>query len=120
MTKSARERGEEMFNKVYGGVVPLPQDQESAFLKNTIEHLFGEVWSRNVLSVKERRLIAIGVIAALGESATFEIQIKSALAKGELTREQVQEIMVFIVYYIGYPRASGLHGALARALASAP
>jgi 4-carboxymuconolactone decarboxylase len=120
MRKSARKRGEEMFNEVYGGVVPLPEDKDNAFLSNTLEHLFAEIWSRNVLSVKERRLLAIGAIAALGESATFEIQLKAALAKGELIREQVEEILVFIVYYIGYPRASGLHGALARALASAP
>jgi 4-carboxymuconolactone decarboxylase len=119
MTKTVRERGEEMFNKVYGGIVPLPQDQDNTFVNHTLDHLFAEVWSRNVLSVKERRLLAIGAIAALGESATFEIQMKAAIAKGELTPEQVKEILIFIVYYVGYPRAAGLHAALARALASA-
>ena len=120
MTKSTRERGVEMFNKVYGGIVPLPEDKDNAFVSHTLDHLFAEIWSRNVLSVKERRLLAIGAIAALGESATFEIQMKAALAKGELTKEQVKEILVFIVYYIGYPRCAGLTGALARALADSP
>lgn len=119
MAKTRRERGEEMFNTVYGGIVPMPEDTDNPFLNNTLEHLFAEVWSRNVLSVKERRLLAIGAIAALGESATFEIQMRAALAKGELTKEQVKEILVFIVYYIGYPRTSGLIGALKRALADA-
>jgi 4-carboxymuconolactone decarboxylase len=119
MTKTRRERGEEMFNTVYGGIVPMPEDKENPFISNTLEHLFAEVWSRNVLSVKERRLLAIGAIAALGESATFEIQMRAALAKGELTKEQVKEVLVFIVYYIGYPRTSGLVGALKRALADA-
>lgn len=119
MEKSRRERGEEMFDTVYGGIVPIPADRENIFVKNTLEHLFAEVWSRDVLSVKERRLLAIGAIAALGESMTFEIQMKSALAKGELTKEQVKEVLIFLVYYIGYPRASGLLGALTRALADA-
>jgi 4-carboxymuconolactone decarboxylase len=117
--KTRRERGEETFNTVYGGIVPIPEDPENVFVKNTLEHLFAEVWSRDVLSVKERRLLAIGAIAALGESMTFEIQMKAALAKGELTKEQVKEVLIFIVYYIGYPRASGLLGALTRALADA-
>jgi 4-carboxymuconolactone decarboxylase len=120
MSKTARERGEEMFDKVYGGIVPLPEAKDNVFVNNTLEHLFAEIWSRDVLSIKERRLLAIGAIAALGESATFEIQMKAALAKGELTKEQVKEILVFIVYYIGYPRAAGLNAALARALSSAP
>jgi 4-carboxymuconolactone decarboxylase len=119
MTKTRRERGEEVFNTVYGGIVAMPEDKENTFMTHTLEHLFAEVWSRNVLSVKERRLLAIGAIAALGESATFEIQMKAALAKGELTKEQVKEVLVFIVYYIGYPRTSSLVGALARALANA-
>jgi 4-carboxymuconolactone decarboxylase len=119
MEKTRRERGEEMFDTVYGGIVPLPQDKDSAFVKHTLEQLFAEVWTRDVLSVKERRLLAIGAIAALGESMTFEIQMKAALAKGELTKEQAKEVLVFIVHYVGYPRVSGLVGALTRALADA-
>lgn len=113
-----RERGEAMFDEVYGGVVPLqPREQRGAFLNNTVDHLFGEVWTRDALSIRDRRLMILGVAMALGEPGIVEIQLKAALAKGELTPEQVEEILPFIVNYIGYPRASSLGAILQRVLA---
>lgn len=113
-----RARGEAMFNEVYGGIVPLqPRDQRGAFLNNTVDHLFGEIWTRDGLSIRDRRLMILGVAMALGESGIVEIQLKAALAKGELTPEQIEEILPFIVNYIGYPRASSLGAILQRVLA---
>ena len=113
-----RARGEAMFNEVYGGIVPLqPRAQRGAFLNNTVDHLFGEIWTRDALSIRDRRLMILGVAMALGESGIVEIQLKAALAKGELTPEQIEEILPFIVNYIGYPRASSLGAILQRVLA---
>ena len=47
-----------------------------------------------------------------------EIQIRAALAKGELTVEQVEEIRVFMVNYVGHPRMASFSAALGRALAA--
>lgn len=113
-----RDRGEAMFNEVYGGVVPLPpREGRSAFVTNTIEQLFAEIWTRDVLSIRDRRLLILGVALAQGETGIIEIQLRAALAKGELTPEQAEEILVFIVNYIGYPRASSLGAILQRVLA---
>jgi len=115
-----RARGEEMFRQVYGAVVPLPpREGRSTFVTNTIEQLFAEVWSRDILSVRDRRLLILGVVAALGESGIAEIQLRAALANGELTAEQAEEILVFIVNYVGYPRASSLQGVLRKVLSEA-
>ncbi len=112
-------RGEALFDAVYGGVVPLPpRESRGAYVQNTIDHLFGEVWTRDVLTVAQRRLLILGAVIALGETDIAEIQIRAALAKGELTVEQVEEIRVFMVNYVGHPRMASFSAALARALAA--
>ena len=75
------ERGEALFHAVYGGVVPLPpRDVRGAYVTNTIDHLFGEVWTRDVLSIEQRRLLILGAVIALGETDFAEIQIRAAMA----------------------------------------
>jgi 4-carboxymuconolactone decarboxylase len=96
-----------MFDEVYGGIVPAPPpEHRTAFFNQTIDQLFSEVWSRTALSIRERRLITLGAVAALGEVDMFEIQLRAALKKGELTREQVEDIVLFLPAYVGYPRTS--------------
>ena len=112
-------RGEALFDAVYGGVVPLPpRESRGAYVQNTIDHLFGEVWTRDVLTIAQRRLLILGAVIALGETDIAEIQIRAALAKGELTVEQVEEIRVFMVNYVGHPRMASFSAALARALSA--
>jgi 4-carboxymuconolactone decarboxylase len=102
-----RRRGMEYFNEVYGGVVPFPPEHlHDDFLFNTVDQLFSEVWARPTMSVRDRRLVLIGVIASQAEADVFEIQIRAALHKGELSRDDVKEITLLLPYYIGYPRAS--------------
>jgi 4-carboxymuconolactone decarboxylase len=102
-----RERGKKVFDDVYGGIVPLPPNADQAeFLQLLLDQSFGELWARNVLSIRDRRLIVIGVLAALGEVSPFVIQMKTALLKDEMTEEQIKEIPVFLSHYVGFPRAS--------------
>jgi 4-carboxymuconolactone decarboxylase len=112
-----RDRGEAMFGKIYGDVVPLPpREGRSDYVTNTIEQLFAEVWTRDVLSVRDRRLMIFGVAATLGDAGILEIQLRAALANGELTPEQAEEIAVFLVHYVGHPRGSTLLGVLRKVL----
>jgi 4-carboxymuconolactone decarboxylase len=71
-----------------------------------LEQLFAEVWTREALSVRDRRLIIMGVIAALGEKDTFAIQVRAAVKNGELTPAQVREVVITLANYAGYPRAA--------------
>lgn len=103
-----REAGAAMMQKVYGDVVPVPPAGSGAFADLMLEQLFAEVWTRERLSVRDRRLLTMGVIAALGEQATWGIQVRAALANEEFTAEQMREMVIHLVHYVGYPRASGL------------
>jgi len=103
-----RERGAEMMKKVYAGDVVVPPEGAMAFADIMLEQVFAEVWTRPALSIRDRRLLIMGVIAAMGESMTWGIQAKAALKNGELTPEQLREMLIQLAQYAGYPRAAGL------------
>ena len=111
MTEDERwERGAAKIKEVYAGDVVTPPRGTMAFSDLMLEQLFAEVWTRDVLSMRDRRLLLLGAIAALGESMTFGIQSKAALKNGELDPEQLRECLLFLTQYVGYPRAAGLVG----------
>ena len=103
-----REKGLAKFNEVYCGDIPAPPPGAMAFFDTMLEQLFGEIWTRPELSQRDRRLVTMGVIAALGEREAFAIQVRSALKNEELTPTQVREVVIHLAQYAGYPRVSGL------------
>jgi 4-carboxymuconolactone decarboxylase len=103
-----RKRGEEMIRKVYAGDVVVPPAGANPFGDVMLEQLFAEVWTRGELSIRDRRLLIMGVIAALGEKDTWKIQVRSALKNGELSEAQVHEVLIQLAQYAGYPRTAGL------------
>ncbi len=111
-----RARGLEKFEEVYDGDVPAPPPGAMAFFDLMLEQVFAERWTRDALSVRDRRLVTMGVIAALGERDTFEVQARAALKKSELTPEQLREMVIHLASYAGYPRAAGLVGVVERVI----
>ncbi len=106
-----RKRGLAKFNEVYCGDLPAPPAGQMAFFDIMIEQLFGEVWTREALALRDRRLLTMGVLAALGEKDPFCIQVRSGLKNGEFSVEQVREMIIHLAPYAGYPRIAGLLGA---------
>ena len=103
-----RRRGAEMMSRVYAGDVKAPPAGASAFVDLMLEQVFAEMWTREELSIRDRRLVLLGIIGALGEKDTFQIQVRSALKNRELTPGQVREVLITLANYAGYPRAAGL------------
>jgi 4-carboxymuconolactone decarboxylase len=106
----------EKMSEVYNFTVD-PEDVPGDFVAYTVDHLFGDVWCRPDLDVPERRLLTIGVLAALGKTDLLDVQFSSALANGELNEDQVREIVVHLVHYIGWPLATDLSAAAERVIA---
>ncbi len=107
--KDRWERGQEMLKQVYAGDVVTAPRGTMAFSDIMLEQLFAEVWTRtDILPIRDRRLLMLGSIMAMGEHMTFRIQLKAALKNEELTPEQAREILIHMAQYTGYPRAAGL------------
>jgi len=51
----------------------------------------------------------IGLMVAEGLGDTLGIQLESALAKGDLTAEDLREVVVFLAHYAGWPKGAGLN-----------
>ncbi len=112
------QRGAEMIEKVYAGDVIVPPKGAMAFTDLMLESLFSEVWTREELSMRDRRLILLGVIGAQGEEGTFGIQCKAALKNEELTPVELREVLIMLANYAGYPRASKMIGVVEQAIAA--
>ena len=111
-----RQRGLEMLQKVYAGDVVAPPEG-NAFTDVMLEQVFAEVWSRDVLSIRDRRILLLGIIAEKGEPMTFAIQAKAALKNGELEPDELREFLLMIAQYAGYPRAAALVGIIEQKIA---
>lgn len=113
-----RARGEAMIKDVYAGDVVVP-DKGYTFTDVMLEQLFAEVWTRDVLSMRDKRILLLGIIAEKGERDTFKIQIKASLKRREITPEEARELLLFIAQYCGYPRAAAMLTPLEEAIAEA-
>ena len=118
MLEMARNTG--CYRHLKRGNLLLPEvgaDLPGPYAAFTVAHLFGEVWTRSALDTRDRRLMTIGVLAALGQSNLIEIQFQSALERGELTDEQVRETVAHLAHYIGWPLSTGVNEVAERAIA---
>ncbi len=113
-----RARGEEMLKEVYAGDVVAPPEGY-AFTDVMLRQLFAELWTRDTLSMRDKRILLLGIIAEKGEPMTFKIQVKASLKRGEMTPDEARELLLFIAQYAGYPRAAGMLGPLEEAIAEA-
>lgn len=101
-----RRRALEMMSKVYGWEM---SDGPGDYFAHTADQVFGEVWSRERLSIRDRRLVLLGALAQAGQIDVAEIQAGAALDNGELTAEQLEEIALFLCYYVGWPLGTKMH-----------
>ena len=116
--KNKREIGTEIFKRCYGSsLMEPPPEGQDPFFDIMLENLFGSVWAREeVMSLRDRRLFTMGIIAALGESDIFGIQCGCALRNEEMTEEQLRELVIQAAPYAGYPRVNGLRTAVENAI----
>ncbi len=96
-----RARGAEVMTKLFGGP-PTPSATSADMMDVTIEHLFGDIWSRPGLGHRDRELVTIAVIAAMGFERQLRAHLKGALNAG-VTRDEIKEVMLHIAHYAGWP-----------------
>ncbi|MDI5971205.1 NAD(P)-binding domain-containing protein [Streptomyces sp. SL13] len=111
-----RERGLAMMDRVYPGLGGLGEPADP-FTTQTVDYLFADVWSRPDLSVRDRRLLTLGVAAATGRADLIRIQAAGALDSGELTAPQLREAVLHLALYVGWCDATATHQGVTAALA---
>lgn len=101
-----RATGKANMKAVYGWDI---DHVEGSFVEYTVDHLFGRVWEEGDLTVRERRLLLIGLCAGSGLEDVAGLQLDAAVRLGELDAEDLRTIVVFLAHYAGWPRAAKLN-----------
>ncbi len=69
-----------------------------------VDFAFGEIWARPQLSRRDRSLLVVSVLAALGRADELDIHVPSALRHG-VTKAELEEVMLTVFAYAGAPLA---------------
>jgi 4-carboxymuconolactone decarboxylase len=72
------------------------------FQRIVTEYCWGEVWTRQVLTNKQRSLNNLCMIAALNRAAEFELHVRGALRNG-CTAEEIRDTLIQVAIYAGIP-----------------
>ena len=70
----------------------------------TDDVLFGDVWERPELSKRDRSLVTVSALIALGRSQQLPFHLNKALDNG-VTQVELLEIITHLAFYSGWPTA---------------
>ncbi|MBV1932858.1 MAG: carboxymuconolactone decarboxylase family protein [Porticoccaceae bacterium] len=106
-----RARGAEVMGRLSGNDAPDPDEVLAAMAGKLgplgeygIDFAFGEVWARPQLSRRDRSLLVVSVLTALGRGDELDIHVPAALRHG-VTTVELQELMLTAFAYAGAPLA---------------
>ena len=74
------------------------------FFTYVAESAFGMIWSRPGLAIRDRSLVTVSQLAALGKSEELKAHLRGALNVG-LTKEELVEALMQTAVYAGVPAA---------------
>ena len=66
--------------------------------------LFGDVWEHPDLSKRDRSLITVAALMAMGRSEQLTGHLERALANG-VTKDEIGELITHLAFYSGWPTA---------------
>lgn len=111
-----REKGIAFFKKLTEGAANPPSLSQGAnpekFVNYTLEHLFGDVWQGDELSLEQRSMITCTILVALNREAEQRIHFPGAKNLG-VKREQLEAMITHAAHYAGWPVAASAYRVLA-------
>lgn len=107
-----REQGLEVLRRLLPNL-PFNEDGElprsglfaAGLLDESLECVFGRVWTRPGLDWRSRSLVTLGALIALRAEGELRQHFPIALRNG-LTREELEEVIYHAAAYAGFPAAS--------------
>lgn len=66
--------------------------------------VYGDIWERPGLSKRDRSLVTLSVLAALGRVDQLPLHTERALNHG-VTKEEIGEFITHLAFYAGWPAA---------------
>ena len=69
------------------------------------ETAFGKIWARDALPIRDRSLITVAMLAALGKSGELRGHLAGARNLG-ISQEELVEVLMQVAVYAGVPAAN--------------
>ncbi|HEX4332056.1 MAG TPA: 4-carboxymuconolactone decarboxylase [Usitatibacter sp.] len=111
MSKDAHERGMKTRRKVLGDEwVDRAERTKTAF--NTefqdliTRYAWDDIWNRPGLDHRTRRMLVLAMTVALGRYEEFSLHVRAALQSGDLTQDDLKEVLLQAAIYCGIPAAN--------------
>ncbi|MET0520805.1 MAG: carboxymuconolactone decarboxylase family protein [Jiangellaceae bacterium] len=79
--------------------------------------MFADIWSRPGLAIRDRRLLLIGLASMLGRADIIETLVYGALGNRELSSVELDEIVLQMHFYAGWPNGTQVRAGVERATA---
>ena len=100
------ERGMRVLKKMGREKLMLNQKALSEDMyEMSVGHLFGDVWGRPGLSLRDRQLVTLAANIAMARSTGNHSHYLSSLHLG-ITKRQIIEVMIQVGHYTGWPTLS--------------
>ena len=97
------EAGRSRFGELMGREIKGESGQDE-FMDVTYENLFGDIWNRPGLSLRDRSMITCAALIALGKEEELKVHFRGALAQG-ITPDEIDEMLTHLAHYGGWPAA---------------
>jgi 4-carboxymuconolactone decarboxylase len=85
------------------------------FVQLTNDVVFEDLWRRPDLSVRDRSLVTIAALAAMGDDDQLDLYLRRAIESG-LSRAQIGEALTHLGFYAGWSKAAKAIAAVSRTL----
>ena len=86
------------------------------FVELTQDVVFGDVWRRSDLTPRDRSLVTIAALAAMGDDGELGMYVQRGLQSG-LTETQIAEALTHLGFYAGWQKAAKALRVVKRAVA---
>ena len=100
------------------GAVASTTPLTAEFQSLITRYAWGEIWSRPGLDVRTRRILVIGTLVALNHWEELAMHVRAALSSGDLSPEDVKEIVLQQAIYCGVPASNTAFRVVAELVAS--
>lgn len=101
--------GERCFVDV--NLLPAPPRDSPYFQAGILAFVFGHVWRRPGLGRRERRLITVAAVGLSGALAPIHSHVGAALESGDISRSEMNEVILQFSAYSGFPKGRVLQRA---------
>jgi 4-carboxymuconolactone decarboxylase len=89
------------------------------FTQLTNDVVFNDLWRQPDLNVRDRSLVTIAALAAMGDDDELGFYLRRGIEAG-LTRNEIVEALTHLAFYAGFPRATKAMEAVASTLRDEP